>query len=134
MSKIEEELVTIVINPWDGNNVMNFSFFCCPECEYKCKSVNQFIEHASQNHPKAKYFCDEQNKCQIIKEEPEIINNTNSNNSNNAQVKYELPEDIGDYKENNLVDDNDHNDDDDDDEDYIPIKEFQREKKREYDG
>ena len=143
MSKIEEELVTIVINPWDGNNVMNFSFFCCPECDYKCKSVNHFIEHASQNHPKAKHFCNEiqqQNKCQIIKEEPEIINTrghySSAGSNNNAQVKYELPEDVGDYKENDLVDDgHDENAlDDPDDEDYIPIKEFQRVKKREYDG
>ena len=134
MSKAEEEeelVPTIVVNPWDGNNVMNFSFFCCPECDYKCKSVNHFIEHASQNHPKAKHFCDEQNKCQIIKEEPEINNSNNTSSNSNAQVKYELPEDVGDYKENNLVDDND---DDPEDEDYIPIKEFQRVKKREYDG
>ena len=73
-------------------------------------------------------------------EEPEIINTrghySSAGSNNNAQVKYELPEDVGDYKENDLVDDG-HNDnavDDPDDEDYIPIKEFQRVKKREYDG
>ena len=47
-----------VINPWTVDAVNAFSFFCCPECDYKSKAVPHFISHAAKNHPNAKEFCD----------------------------------------------------------------------------
>ena len=106
-----------VLNPWEVATVSDFSYFCCPECNFKSKSVPPFIDHAIQNHPQAKHFCDEQTKCQTIKEEPE---------NNAAQVKYEPEED---FKENNLVNDGD----DPEDLDYLPFKDLPKVKKKEYD-
>ena len=42
------------INPWTVNAVNAFSFFCCPECDYKSKAVPLFMNHAAKNHPDAK--------------------------------------------------------------------------------
>ena len=33
-----------------------FSFFCCPECVYRAKTVADFQVHAIVNHPDAKDF------------------------------------------------------------------------------
>ena len=41
-------------NPWTVNAVNAFSFFCCPECDYKSKAVPLFMNHAAKNHPDAK--------------------------------------------------------------------------------
>ena len=41
-------------NPWTVNAVNAFSFFCCPECDYKSKAVPSFMNHAAKNHPDAK--------------------------------------------------------------------------------
>ena len=103
------------LNPWDVANVYAFSYFCCPECDFKSKSVPPFINHAIENHLLAKHFCDEQTKCQTIKEEPE---------NDDAQVKYEPEED---FKENNLVND----DEDPEDLDYFPFKDLPKVKKKE---
>ena len=43
-------------NPWEVNNVTAFSYFCCPECEFKTKAVPSFLSHANENHPRAKNF------------------------------------------------------------------------------
>ena len=46
------------MNPWTVDAVNDFSYFCCPECDFKSKNVPTFINHAAKNHPNAKEFCD----------------------------------------------------------------------------
>ena len=41
-------------NPWLVENIDDFNFLCCPECAYKSKDEDAFIEHAFDNHPKSK--------------------------------------------------------------------------------
>ena len=36
----------LLINPWEVTNVTEFSYFCCPECDFKSKAVPPFIDHA----------------------------------------------------------------------------------------
>jgi hypothetical protein len=38
-------------NPWQVEAVTAFSFFCCPECDYRSKTVPTFKDHAVTNHP-----------------------------------------------------------------------------------
>ena len=45
-------------NPWGVDDIAAFSFFCCPECVYRAKTVPDFQVHAIINHPHSKDFFD----------------------------------------------------------------------------
>ena len=45
---------TYAQNPWLAQDIADFNFLCCPECAYKSKVENLFIEHAVEIHPKSK--------------------------------------------------------------------------------
>ena len=53
-------------NPWFVNNLTEFLFYCCPECDAKESFEEQFIKHAIEKHPEAKNHID---KLLVIKEE-----------------------------------------------------------------
>ena len=38
-------------NPWDITSIFDLAFFCCPECDSKSQSKQDFISHALKNHP-----------------------------------------------------------------------------------
>ena len=44
------------MNPWDVPNIEVFAktFYCCPECDVKEESNEQFIKHALQEHPNSR--------------------------------------------------------------------------------
>ena len=44
---------TVDINPWMVENVSEFLNYCCPECDFKEKSLHLFSDHALENHKKA---------------------------------------------------------------------------------
>ena len=39
-------------NPWNVQQLEDFLFFCCPECEDKSSTKAIFINHALVEHPK----------------------------------------------------------------------------------
>ena len=39
-------------NPWIVNNLDEFLFFCCPECDTQSPNKALFINHALIEHPK----------------------------------------------------------------------------------
>ena len=41
-------------NPWVVMNLEEFLFYCCPECNVKDKSRDEFVKHALNHHPDAK--------------------------------------------------------------------------------
>ena len=41
-------------NPWNVLSLEAFHFYCCPECDYKHGTKDQFVEHAMSKHPKAR--------------------------------------------------------------------------------
>ena len=43
-------------NPWAVENVEAFSFYCCPECDFKSKDSNHFKRHAMESHNKSEIF------------------------------------------------------------------------------
>ena len=43
-------------NPWAVENIETFSFYCCPECDFKSKDGDHFERHALESHNKAKSF------------------------------------------------------------------------------
>ena len=38
-------------NPWAVSSIFEFNYFCCPECDCKLQMKQDFINHASYNHP-----------------------------------------------------------------------------------
>ena len=43
-------------NPWVVENIEAFSFYCCPECDFKSKDEDYFKRHAMESHNKSKIF------------------------------------------------------------------------------
>ena len=43
-------------NPWAEETIEAFSFYCCPECDFKSKEGDSFKRHALECHNKAKPF------------------------------------------------------------------------------
>ena len=41
-------------NPWLVPNIDEFLFYCCPECDMKCRYGDEFLEHATTFHELAK--------------------------------------------------------------------------------
>ena len=60
-------------NPWNVEDLDDFLYYCCPECDLKDQSKIQFLQHALEEHTKAS-LCVEQFKEFVIKEEPSEIN------------------------------------------------------------
>ena len=58
----------ITENPWNVENLEEFLYFCCPECNLKDPSKMNFLQHALEQHPKAKECAKLHNF--IVKDEP----------------------------------------------------------------
>ena len=43
-------------NPWDVSTIEDFLFYCCPECEDKSTSMNNFVHHALSKHPVVSFY------------------------------------------------------------------------------
>ena len=41
-------------NPWKVENIEAFSFYCCPECDFKSKEEDYFKRHAMESHNKSR--------------------------------------------------------------------------------
>lgn len=41
-------------SPWAVDNLDEYLFYCCPQCEHQSKSKPLFIDHAFKSHPEAK--------------------------------------------------------------------------------
>ena len=55
--EMEDELVEeLDFNPWSGDSLEQFLYYCCPECSDKCQIPDDFVDHALTYHPKAAIF------------------------------------------------------------------------------
>ena len=71
-------------NPWAVENIEVFSFYCCPECDFKSKHGDSFKRHALESHNKSKSFFtissnkksrnNTNNECREVETEPEFQN------------------------------------------------------------
>ena len=45
-------------NPWDVENIKEFLYYCCPECDEKFlqKKLENFVHHAMTQHSNVRYF------------------------------------------------------------------------------
>ena len=77
------------INPWQVDNIQEFYFLKCPECDFVHKEESDFQNHAVENHPlSVVLFGDLPN---IKMEEITIIDDFNEENESSNTVNEELP-------------------------------------------
>ena len=38
------------MNPWDVSSIFNFTYYCCPECDWKEQNKQKFVNHAFTYH------------------------------------------------------------------------------------
>ena len=69
-------------NPWAVETIEVFSFYCCPECDFKAKKEDRFKRHAIESHNKSKVF--------FIMSKPE--NNLNDDDSMDVETESEYQE------------------------------------------
>ena len=43
-------------NPWSVGNLDYFLYYCCPECDERDNSKEDFLKHAIYQHPKSKEY------------------------------------------------------------------------------
>ena len=72
-------------NPWNVEDLDEFLYYCCPECDLRDQSKIQFLQHALEQHSKAKQ-CVQQFNGFIIKDEPNELNGNDSDISENKFV------------------------------------------------
>ena len=93
-------------NPWLVNELEDFLYFCCPECEERHQSKEIFLEHAFNQHPKAKdylrHFKIKEEQIDDLKTEDYFTNE----NINSSDLKY--PEFLN-LKYEIIEEGNDHN-------------------------
>ena len=80
-------------NPWLVNNLKDFQFYVCPECDVKEKFLETFLQHALNEHDKAKETLPKI----IVKAEFE-------DEENNVSIHAESADDFG-YDEQDFYDD-----------------------------
>ena len=68
-------------NPWVVESIMDFNFFCCPECQYQGKTAKSFEFHAIETHPMSKKFFDHK----------ELEIDTETNNFDQEEFKLDIP-------------------------------------------
>ena len=44
-------------NPWNVTSIYEFYYFCCPECDCKLQNKQDFVNHASNDHPWVSISC-----------------------------------------------------------------------------
>ena len=68
-------------------NLDDFLYFCCPECDLKDQSKSNFLQHALDQHPKANEYVTQLNSF-IVKDEPyEDDHNEDINNENAYDIE-----------------------------------------------
>ena len=75
------------INPWQVDNIQEFYFLKCPECNFVHKEESDFQNHAVENHPLSVVFFGDSD---IKIEEITIIDDFNEENETINTVNEEL--------------------------------------------
>ena len=76
-------------SPWKVENLDEYLFYCCPECDHKTKTKSLFIDHACKVHEGAK-------ECLV---QVKIESDSLVINSENLQIKLEEAEEEYEYEE-----------------------------------
>ena len=86
---MDEESKFEFTSPWKVENLDEYLFYCCPECDHKTKTKSLFIDHACKVHEGAK-------ECLV---QVKIESDSLVINSENLQIKLEEAEEEYEYEE-----------------------------------
>jgi len=86
---MDEESKIEFQSPWKVENLDEYLFYCCPECDHKTKTKSLFIDHACKVHEGAKEYL-----VQV-----KIENDSLVINSENLQIKLEEAEEEYEYED-----------------------------------
>ena len=50
LGQISNSMEIIGYNPWEVSDASRFLRYCCPECDFRNENLEEFSEHALQNH------------------------------------------------------------------------------------
>ena len=80
-----------IINPWQVENLQEFLYYHCPQCEFTSKELVEFYSHAVENHQQARIeFCKDSNVTPDIKDidvPPEIMDHSQQINLDLSTVE-----------------------------------------------
>ena len=97
----DEETKPLNISPWTYENLEDFLYYICPQCDEKCKTKNIFVNHALLTHPESEekmkselktletFLKQEENKIQILKENRYPKENSATTNNRELSIKTE---------------------------------------------
>ena len=89
------------INPWSVERIEDFLYFCCPICDQKNHSKDDFFHHAYSKHPESKGHLEKhiyENKDESQKIEEKLSDNTE------IRVSSDFSNDGSNIKEENIED------------------------------
>ena len=105
--EVEEETKPLnIISPWTYENLEDFLYYICPQCDEKCKTKNSFVNHALLTHPESEekmkfelktletFLKEEENKNKILKENRYPKENSITT-TNNHELSIKAEEDQG---------------------------------------
>merc|ERR1712012_1305094 len=52
-SDLLQDDVKLHTNPWTVNDLDDFLFYCCPQCDHKTQTKSLFVNHAFLSHPES---------------------------------------------------------------------------------
>ena len=67
---ITEQKIT---NPWHMTSISDFLYYCCAECNFKDKIEENFIGHATSEHPKSREIFE--NNQTFVVQQGDLLNN-----------------------------------------------------------
>jgi len=65
-------------NPWEATSLYDFSYFCCPECDNKSQTKQDFVDHTANCHAWVRWF-------QMLSEQVSSLLTWNSRKMKNFQ-------------------------------------------------
>ena len=77
-------------NPWHMTSISDFLYYCCAECNFKDKIEENFIGHATSEHPKSREIFENN---QTFDEIPDC--NKLEENSNDESTNEDMKSDTG---------------------------------------
>ena len=76
-------------NPWHMTSITDFLYYCCAECNFKDKIEENFIGHATSEHPKSREIFENNRTFD------EIPDNKLEENSNDGSTNEDMKSDTG---------------------------------------
>ena len=67
-------------NPWHMTSISEFLYYCCIECDFKDRNEENFIVHATSEHPKSREIFE--NNQNFVEPEKKIEENSNDESTN----------------------------------------------------